>query len=185
MDHWLTGPQASLECLLGVNWQCFLLSGVHGNVLFLYKQPGMPAGWGGRDFRTQGKPSDASKSKGQLWGGLCSLLSIPDSYHLELCFIINYYQVISFGQILETQFHHQQAIWPQRTSNFFSTSWSPRQKTRLDNSRDFGVDRMVQGENLGFGQRCKLGLATSVASRACATDTEKTPFKCFTKYAGN
>ena len=35
------------------------------------------------------------------------------------------------------------------------------------------------------GQRCKLGLATSVASRACVTDTENTPFKCFTKYAGN
>ena len=47
--HWLTGPQASLECLLGVNWLWFLLSGVHGNVLFLYKQPGTPAGWGGRD----------------------------------------------------------------------------------------------------------------------------------------
>lgn len=61
-------------------------------------------------FRTQVKPSDASKSKGQLCGGRRSLLSIPDSHHLELCFIINCYQVVKFGQILETQFHHQQAV---------------------------------------------------------------------------
>ena len=124
-------------------------------------------------FRTQGKPSDASKSKGQLWGGLCSLLSIPDPYHLELCFIINCYQVISFGQILETQLHHQQAMWPQGTSNF-STSWSPRQKTRLDNSRDFGVDRMVQGENLGFEVSRWEFKSSSVAPWLC--DLEKAGF---------
>lgn len=127
-----------MECLLGVNWQCFLLSGVHGNVLFLYKQPGTPAGWEAGTQYVQNTRKTLRCLK-EPRTALRWPLFPPQRPRLISPGALFNYQLLPSDQ-LQTDFGDP---IPSPTScvttgtSIFSTSWSSHQKTRLDNSRYF------------------------------------------------